>query len=828
MTTNLITLEPKPSHLHNIQLFEPIDYDALELLLKSNLLKTTVDNKPYDGEKNHLLKYKKNYIKRYKSVKVNYVRSDLIEYGRVNPKNSLGLHCLPKKIRHTLCSKYLIDIDIVNAHPTILLNICEKYNYPCDKLKHYINHRETVLKNIQHTHNVSRDEAKTLMIILTYLGSYKKWIEDNDIEGEKIQFLIDYHNEISILGNIIKTLNPDLVERLNSIKEKKNVNSIMSFYLQTIECYILEEIFMYCRKKRIINKTAVLSNDGIMIPKEKYYDELITKFEDVVKKKFDLDIKFETKPMDKGYDLNDIVSSLKNETINIMGKTFQKMEFQTGVRNELEAFEKVISVYDDFKYVKGKVFGFDFETGLWEDGELVFKKVVAKMECFLHIRKWSEKNDDYYDSNDSYNNKIGRMKDLCTFFKDRMSHTAEFLDDDFFERNANSSQGCLLFRNGILKTNWDTKKIEFIDKFDKNIVFKTRINVNFSYPNTPTSQCDYEDIYEIKKLFFDIFGNQQDVFIEYISTAIFGMTLKKVAYVIGDTDAGKSTLLNFLKKSFSNDIIGGFDNKCFVDNKYSTNDASSNRWALLHKDKRLLISSEGVSGRLNEELIKRIASGGKDELVGRFHSGNEISFTPNFMMLTMLNNMPSFTKVDDALKNRLLILKLQKTYKTVVNDPNTEIKKITDDEMKEYNNERFRDAFRWVIIEAYENYINRGCKFEIDDNLKSYLDEIVDDNLDDNNDDKIDILMDLFEFTGNPDDKVKSTNVISILEKHNSLSYLSKNSRERKYMFEKCAKYNGIKIECNRFRINKKLVRGYIGMKIKEDDEEEEEEETQL
>lgn len=817
---NLLTLEPKASHLNNLELLEPIDYDALELLLKSNLLKTytTTDNKPYDGEKAHLLKYKKNYTKRFKSVKVNYVRSDLIEYGRVNPQYSLGLHCLKKQVRHTLCGKYLVDIDIVNAHPTILLNICEKYNYPCDKLKHYIKHRGAVLKEIQETHNVSRDKAKELVIILTYLGSYKKWIKDNELEGGKIQFLTDYHKEMSILGNIIKSLNPDLVERLDAIKNKKNVNSIMSYYLQTIECYILEEIFMYCRKKRIINKTCVLSNDGIMIPKEKYHDDLITKFEDVVKDKFDLDLKFETKPMDKGYDINDIVSSIQNETINFMGKTFQKLEFETGVRNELEAFEKVMSVYDDFKYVKGQVFGFDFETGLWEDGELVFKKVVAKMECFLHIRKWSEKNEDYFDSNDSYNNKIGRMKDLCSFFKDRMSHSAEFLDDDFFERNATSSQGCLLFSNGILKTNWNTKSLEFVDKFDKNIVFKSRINVDFSYPNEPTSRCDYEDIDEIKKLFFDIFGNQQDVFIEYIATAVFGLTLKKVAYVIGDTDAGKSTLLNFLKKSFSNDIIGGFDNKCFVDNKYSTNDASSNRWALLLKDKRLLISSESVNGRLNTELIKQIASGGKDELVGRFHSGNEIAFTPSFMMLTMLNNMPSFTNVDEALKNRLLILKLQKTYKTVVNDPTTEIKKITDDEMKEYNNETFRDAFRWVIIQAYENYINRGCQFEIDNKLKSYLDEVVDENVDDNSDDKIDILMDLFEFTGNTDDKVKSTDVISILEKHNSLSYLSRNNRERKYMFEKCAKYNGVKVGSGRYYVDNKQIRGFSGLKIKEDD----------
>lgn len=815
----LTTLAPKHSMLNNIELLEPIDYDALELLLKSKLLKqyTTADGKPYECERAHLEKYKKRYVKRTKCVKVRYTRGAILEYGRVNPEFSLGLHCLKRQVRHTLCGKYLVDIDIVNAHPVILLNICKKFNYPCEKLQYYTYNREKVLKSIQEAHGVSREQAKQLVIILTYLGSYKKWLTDNNYTGDRVPFLIEYHNELAVLGEIIKKQNGDLTERLAAIKDRRNVNSIMSYYLQTIECYILEEIFLYCRKKRIINKTCVLSNDGIMIPREKYSEDLLEQFRAVIVEKFGIELKFEMKPMDKAYPMEEIVKAIENQTIQFMGKTFSKNEFELGVRNELEAFDKIISVFDDFKFVRGAIYGFDTDTGLWANGELIFKKIVSKMDDYLHIRKWSEKDDEYKDSNDTYNNKVGRMKDLVSYFKDRISFLPQYLDDDFFERTRNTTRGCLLFSNGILKTDWDTREIYFVSSFDRDMVFTSRINIDFTDYKDANALCEKQDIKNMKKVFFDIFGNQADVFIEYIASAIFGLCLKKTCYVIGETNAGKSTLMNQIKRAFSSDIIGDFDNKNFVDNAYSANDASSNRWALLAKNKRLLISSESVLGRVNTEAVKQYASGGQDEIVGRFHGGNEQSFVPSFNMLTMLNVMCSFTHVDDALKDRLIILKLQKSYKSVIEDPETDALRYTADEMSQFNDERYLDAFRWVIIKAYAKFIARGSVFDMSDELKMYLEDVVAENVDDGTDDKVDMLFDVFEFTGSEDDKEKSSAVVAVLESVPALRFLARDARKRSALFEKCGKACDVKIKTGRFYPlgdKGKQVRGYIGMKI--------------
>ena len=819
---NLQTLQPKHCILNNIELYEPIDYDKLNLLLQSNLLKqyTGDDGKIYDSEKTHLEKYRKNYVKRIKAVKVKYTRGELMEYGRVNPEFSLGLHCLKKATRHTLVANNLVDIDIVNAHPIILLNICRQYDYPCEKLQYYTKHREEILKTICDTHSVARDTAKNLMIILTYLGSYNKWITDNNITGEPVPFLVDYHREMNILGTIIKNCNPDLVERLAAIKDKRKVNSIMSYYLQTIECYILEEIFLYCRRRRIVNKTCVLSNDGIMIPTDKYTDDLIEQFENVVRTTFNISLNFERKAMDKGYTADQMVNSIRDEKIIFMGKTFNKIEMETGVLNELEAFEKVMSVFDDFKYIKGHIYGFDFDTGMWADGELVFKKIVSNMDDYLHIRVWKKDTEEYVNSNSTYNNKVGKMRDLVSYFKDRVSFLPQFLDDTFFERNRHTSRGCLLFSNGILKTNWETKKLDFINGFDRDMVFTSRINVEFTYYKDDTALCSADDIKEVKKVFFDIFGNQQDVFIEFIAAAIFGLTLKKVGYVIGDTNAGKSTLVGFIKKAFSSEVVGDFDNKSFIDNKYAVTDASQNRWALLVRDKKLLISSESVLRKLNTETIKHFSSGGEDEIVGRLHRGDETSFMPSFMMLTMLNTMPSFTKVDDALRDRLLILKLKKSYKAVVKNPDTDALRYTREELNKYNNERFLDAFRWVIIKAYCKFMKRGMCFDMDEELTRYLNEVMEENLDDGSQDVMDKVFELFTFTGLDEDRVSNSAMIEVMEKHNCLKkYSSVTSRFRKELLDTCAKSVGVVVKCQRYIDGDTQIRGYIGIKLNNQDD---------
>ena len=144
---NLKTLTPSPSILNNIELFEPINYNKLNKLLNSKLIKNSSDW----NETKQLIK---NYNSKTGLVKVKYTRNDLIEFGRVNPEFNLGLHTIRREIRHTIANDYLMDIDMVNCHPVILLQICKKYKMPCLELSKYVNKRDDYINAIKQKYNI--------------------------------------------------------------------------------------------------------------------------------------------------------------------------------------------------------------------------------------------------------------------------------------------------------------------------------------------------------------------------------------------------------------------------------------------------------------------------------------------------------------------------------------------------------------------------------------------------------------------------------------------------------------------------------------------------
>ena len=87
------------------------------------------------------------------SVKYNYSKS-LKTWGRVYPEKSLSLGSLERKIRGTLTNGTYIDLDIVNAHPNMILYLLGKYEMPYSNYEFYCENRDTSLKKIMECYNI--------------------------------------------------------------------------------------------------------------------------------------------------------------------------------------------------------------------------------------------------------------------------------------------------------------------------------------------------------------------------------------------------------------------------------------------------------------------------------------------------------------------------------------------------------------------------------------------------------------------------------------------------------------------------------------------------
>ncbi len=60
--------------------------------------------------------------------------------------------------------KHTTDIDMKNAHPKILLYLCNKYKIKAQNLEYYCNHREECLDALSKKLNKTREEAKTIYL----------------------------------------------------------------------------------------------------------------------------------------------------------------------------------------------------------------------------------------------------------------------------------------------------------------------------------------------------------------------------------------------------------------------------------------------------------------------------------------------------------------------------------------------------------------------------------------------------------------------------------------------------------------------------------------
>jgi hypothetical protein len=332
----------KKSSLESLTLTETINNEALELLINSNLL-NTVGWQEYENEKEQLKAYKK--IVKGGKAQITYNRTKGYKYGRVYAKKNLGLVGLRREVRHTLANGLYVDVDIVNCHPVLLSQICEKNDIKCDKLCYYINNRTEILESIMKTYSINKDTAKNLFIRLLYFGSYENWAKDNKIDLDATAFINEFHNELKFIGEIIVANNPKLKKDLEE-REKQNLKgSICSFYLQNIECEILEHIYNYCIQKKYITNNAVLCFDGLMIPKDNYKKEILKEFELEILNRTGFNVNFIVKELNDGYSLEQLKES--------------QIEEETEYSNMKKEFEK-----KNFKILNPITFGIENETGL--------------------------------------------------------------------------------------------------------------------------------------------------------------------------------------------------------------------------------------------------------------------------------------------------------------------------------------------------------------------------------------------------------------------------------------------------------------------------------
>lgn len=326
---------------------------------------------------------KKEYDKiiKYLNMKVNDT-INYVKYNYLDKRNNgrlFGKDCiqgLKREIRAFLCDGITTDIDMVNAHPCILLQLCKKYNYHCPNLTLYINERKKCLNSIMTDDNISYEEAKTKVLAST---------NDNKKIKTENAFLKAYDKEIKEIQQKFLTNEDYAYVKEYAKKEANFEGSFINHILCINEEYILKAMRTFCS----INELEVhsLMFDGLMVYGS-INDYTLKQMEDYIH---------------KNTDFVDMQLSIKEHSYNFeLPPNFKPKErtIYEDVRTEFERFnckvgaEFVCDKHNDFNIYN------DHNFKVLHD-ELTFINNEGKEEKF--IKKWyDDKDKRKYDKYDTY------------------------------------------------------------------------------------------------------------------------------------------------------------------------------------------------------------------------------------------------------------------------------------------------------------------------------------------------------------------------------------------------------------------------------------------
>lgn len=435
------------------------------------------------------------------------------------------------------------DVDIINAHPTFLLNICKTHDIACPYLSDYVNNRSKILEDIMECEDITKGEAKEKILIM--MNSHNKKIPT------KYKWLKGFKNEMyDIREALIKI--EDFQYILKYIDEE-DANNLEGKFLNHILCIeenkILQILIHYCEKINI--KIFALMFDGLILYNDDnlkiFLDDLLTDFHlQVAKYTIHKNIKFSFKPIE-----SPIIMPVDYEA--------EKIEKKTDYEKIKEEFEKENCKVDINFYCNGNQYSKnDFITKYMNFYADYFQ--VDKFTYISFIDKWlKDANARTYDKVGIYVDESKCPKNVLNLWDkwEILKHEKTDDDDDY------NKKGLEFFLNHIkVLVNYNEELYEFVLMW---------LGQMFQYTEIKT----------IELIFVSMEGSGKGLFLHFLKTI---MGNKKV---FETTNPQRDIFGNF--NPLMKDSVLVVFNEANKSNFYNANDMKK----ALITDKTLIINAKG-------------------------------------------------------------------------------------------------------------------------------------------------------------------------------------------------------------------------------------------
>ena len=647
--------------------------------------------------------------------------------GRMYAKGS-SLQYLNREYRKALVYDRYTDIDIENAHPSLISQIFKEQGLKCKTLDEYVANRGKFLEVV--------DKKEWLALL-------NNKVPKADMSSLEKEYWDD------VMSCATDLFQKPVFETYLAKAKKKNPGNPLGWAVSQLATDKERETVSYAMMylKGLGYKISTLIHDGFLVQ--------------------DLNVKEE---------------HLRDAEARVFEATGFRIEL---VRKPLNNFnrEEVFGPEPDSEEEEDDGVGGDKQNALvflhWmtEQGHRFVKERSGSKEIW-----WYNPEDGVY----ALNEKLSGLRifmGACTLLdeaytcmtRNQDNLKAQFrelipIDEDLFEKMFQSTYRKLAFQNGI----YDFEKKKLVD-FSSEYFFTFKAPVELKLEgNEEMEKLVY------KKLFIDVFGDPEvngDGTLNYsekkdekalyykkiLARAIAGEIYDKNFFiVIGLGNSGKGTN--------TDGLVGAFGN--FTDNvnagsftkKLGDDQAKARSWMVKLKNTRIAYANEiSMDASLDASVIKTVSSGG-DPITARQNYGDECTFRLQTTAIFFVNDMPKVKGQDDATTNRLKYIETSYSY---LQGDLYESQKLNPNVRKADSDLKSVWMKRKDVLEAYASLVVKAYEKEEPVAPNRVIEESREWTVSNNDSDKFG---ELFEATGNEYDTLTPKDVAKIAEKNGILA----------------------------------------------------------
>lgn len=640
------------------------------------------------------------------------------DVGRFHAVGGEGLQCLSRDCRAALAQRYYWDVDMWNAQPVLLEQLAKKHSWACPVLTRYNASRDEFIAELMTEAGCDRWEAKEKVCRLMFGGS---------AAGMSSFFVNELQPEV---GSLMRNVYKEYAKTYPS-SARRGERSLMAMVLQTIErgCLLAMDAALFKLGRGGLD--VYIHDGGLVLKKDgetKFPEELLRTVEAEVLAK-------------EGYKVRLVVKELK--TTLVLDEDEVAYVPSDVVVDDTYAATQFAKLMEGKLVRDGAVWVFDDTRGLWTTDETVLNtKMGVEFREQLIFRQQKDSKVVVYNYSGDVAHQDRLRRALPTVLPDQQG---------YFKDRVETSVDKLLFANGI----YDFKTHTFTEGFDPQVVFFGGVPRPF-----PTARNEEAMAYVRKVFFRDPFQNPAvgDALLHWVSRAIAGhYEAKKVVVPYGPANSAKGTLCKHLGTTFGPTLLGSFTGDSLLMRSGDTEATKALSWIKPICDKRLAYSNEitvdpAKRRPINGNLLKTL-SGGGDDITLRTNHRDEQEVINKALLFIFVNDLPDISPVDGSVRDRLVTIPY--TY-SFVDEPLLPCEKKRDHTIsKTLKTDAHRDATIHLILDTMKAWDGQPFPLPEECNaLKNDLAPMTD---------LRELLNEEFDFTGNENDYIPTSDVLAFL-----------------------------------------------------------------